>query len=112
MTFTVKLSPTFERQAKALFAKFPALKSELHEYLTVLESQAPRGEQVQRHRMIWKDRLGIKAHQIGKRGGLRVLMYFDGSSLVCPLMIYYKPDLSQPTDKEIRAAASELLELL
>jgi|GEM_PF-2142636 len=110
MTFTVSVSPTFKRQTKDLLARFPAFKAELVEYLESLERSAPRGEQVQRHRMVWKDRLGLKAYKIGKRGGLRVIMHFDGSDAVFLLMIYFKRDMAQPTDKEIKDAIAELMQ--
>jgi len=111
MTFTVRLAPSFIRQAKGILSRFPAFKPELKAYLEELEKCAPKGTQIQRNRKIWKDRLGIKSYKIGKSGGLRVLMYFDGLNLVCPIMIYYKPDLAQPTDKDIRNAIEELLNL-
>jgi mRNA-degrading endonuclease RelE of RelBE toxin-antitoxin system len=110
MTFTVKLSPTFKRQTKDVLSRYPAFKQELVDYLKSLEQSAPRGDQIQRHKMLWKDRLGLKAYKIGKRGGLRVIMYFDGSENVFLLMIYCKRDIAQPTDKEIRDAIAELMQ--
>jgi mRNA-degrading endonuclease RelE of RelBE toxin-antitoxin system len=108
MTFAVKLSPTFKRQAKEILSRYPAFKDELVNYMEALERHAPCGDQVQRHRMVWKDRLGIKAYKIGKRGGLRIIMHYDGSSAVYLLMIYCKRDIAQPTDREIQDAISEL----
>lgn len=107
--FVVTPTPTFVRQAKDILSRFPSLKPELKAYLEGLESHAPRGDQIPGHRSLWKDRLGMKAYRIGKSGGLRIIMYFDGSGEVFPAMIYFKRDIAQPTKKEIDAATAEIL---
>lgn len=108
MTFTVIPTPRFERQAKALFKKFIGFAAELENYFIDLERQAPRGDQMPRHHALWKDRLPIKCAKIGKRGGARVIMFYDGGPSVVLLMIYFKGDSESPSEADLTETVREL----
>lgn len=100
MSFDVKTTSVFERQAKRLMKKFPSLKKEMQVLISELKEEPTKGTSIGHD--CHKIRLAITSKGKGKRGGARVithLVYKDDT--VYLLSIYDKSDMENLTDKEI-----------
>jgi len=100
MSFNIKTTSVFERQAKRLVKKFSSLKEEIQELIKELKEEPEKGTSIGNN--CYKIRLGIASKRKGKSGGARVIIHVvfkDG--IVYLLSIYDKSELENLTDKEI-----------
>jgi len=91
-------TPLFTRHAKDLFKRFPSLKDELKKFFTVLEKNGPQGDRLRRIPSLWKARLGLKSHALGKSSGFRIITSHSGGEHIYPVLIYFKGDMDNPSD--------------
>lgn len=113
MSFEVKPGPTFIRQTRHILKKYPKFKDQLSDYLELLEKNGPMGDRWPKHPTLWKDRLPIKAYNIGARGGIRFAAHYNeevARDTVVPLLIYLKSEIPNPKEEMIRRAIKELEE--
>ena len=100
MSFNIKTTSVFERQAKRLVKKFSSLKEEIQELIKELKEEPEKGTSIGNN--CYKIRLGIASKRKGKSGGARVIIHVvfkDG--IVYLLSIYDKSELENLTDSEI-----------
>lgn len=107
MSFNVRTTSVFERQAKRLVKKYPSLKKEIHELIRGLKEEPEKGTPLGHN--CYKIRLSVASKGKGKSGGTRVITHaiFKGDTVFL-LSIYDKSELENITDKEIQ----ELIKLL
>ena len=72
---SIKFTPTnnFDREIKALYKKYPSLKSDITNLLKELQSNPYLGESLGSN--LYKIRIAIKSKNKGKSGGARVIDY-------------------------------------
>ena len=101
MSYSVKLSPNFEKKAKKLSRKYPSLKSELKALFEELEKNPTLG--VPLGNDMYKIRLAIASKNKGKSGGARILSFIKiMQSAVLLFAIYSKGEEDTLTDKQIK----------
>lgn len=100
MSYSVKCTTVFERQAKRLTKKYPSLKKEMHELVNVLKEEPGKGTAIGHN--CYKIRLAIASKGKGKSGGARVIAHLVFTEdTVYLLSIYDKSEIENLTDKEI-----------
>ena len=99
MNYNVRTTASFEKQAKRLKKKFPSLKTELSELISLLmkhpETGTPLGHDC------FKIRLAIASKGKGKSGGARVITLVEIRETVITLLYMY--DKSEQSDTSDRA---------
>lgn len=109
MSFKVKSTAVFEKQAKRLFKKFPSLKIELGELIQKLKEKPEQGTPIGKN--CYKIRISIASKRKGKSGGARVITNIVISRLsVYLLNIYDKSEKGSLTNKELRELLNDLQE--
>lgn len=102
----------FDRQFDALIKKFKRSKDDIEEELSSLQKNPLKGDQIPglNPLYVYKYRIGLKAYNIGKRKGLRVIYLVLENSLIL-IAIYYKGDYTSESDmqKMIRNHLKEIL---
>ncbi|TAJ08114.1 hypothetical protein DMA11_21715 [Marinilabiliaceae bacterium JC017] len=100
MSFSIKTTSVFERQAKRLMKKYPSLKKELLVLINELKEEPTKGTSIGNN--CHKIRLAIVSKGKGKSGGARVITHvvYKNNTLFL-LSIYDKSDIENLTDKEI-----------
>lgn len=107
MSYRVITIRAFDRQAKRLLKKFPSLKSELLELITVLKEEPVYGTELGSN--CFKVRLAITSKGKGKSGGARVITHFYVSEdTVILLSIYDKSEQANISDKEILSLLQQI----
>jgi mRNA-degrading endonuclease RelE of RelBE toxin-antitoxin system len=100
MSFNVKTTSVFERQAKRLIKKFPSLKDEIPKLIKELKEEPEKGTPLGHN--CYKIRLAIASKGKGKSGGARVITHLVYKDVTVYLLtIYDKSDIGNLTDKEI-----------
>ena len=100
MSYNVKTTPPFEKQAKRLKKKFPSLKTELAELVGTLMKNPETGTQLGND--CYKIRLAIASKGKGKSGGARVITLLEiKDEVVTLLYMYDKSEQSDISDKEL-----------
>ncbi|TJZ53591.1 hypothetical protein FAZ15_16270 [Sphingobacterium olei] len=100
MSYSVITIRAFDRQAKRLLKKFPSLKSELLELVTVLKEKPAYGTDLGNN--CFKVRLAMASKGKGKSGGARVITHFYVSEdTVILLSIYDKSEKASISEKQI-----------
>ncbi len=107
MSFSIKTTSVFERQAKRLMKKFPSLKKELLALINELKEEPDKGTSIGNN--CHKIRLAIASKGKGKSGGARVITHvvFKDDTLFL-LSIYDKSDIENLTDKEIQELIKQI----
>jgi len=109
MSFKVKSTAVFEKQAKRLSKKFPSLKNELGELIQKLKEKPEQGTLIGKN--CYKIRISIASKRKGKSGGARVITNIVISKLsVYLLNIYDKSEKGSLTDKELRELLNDIPE--
>jgi hypothetical protein len=104
MSFDVIPLPFFTSQLKRLVKKFPSLRQEYADLITVLEHNPEHGTPL--GNSCFKIRLAIASKGKGKRGGARVItLVMHINQAVYLLSIYDKSEQPDITDKELEALA-------
>lgn len=107
MSFEVKSTIVFERQAKRLRKKYPSLRSELYILIQELKELPNQGKPLGND--CFKIRLAIKSKGKGKSGGGRVITCVKvKKESVFLLSIYDKSEQVTISDKDLQ----ELLRLI
>lgn len=108
MSFRVKLSENFIKEAKRLSKKYPSLKGELALLGAQLASSPVLGTSLGND--VYKIRIAVRSKGRGKSGGARVITFVKISEeIVLLLSIYDKGQKSTITESEIKALLKEFL---
>ena len=84
--------PEFERSLKRLNKKYPSLKADYKAFLKELEENPKIGDEIFPN--CRKARIAIKSKGKGKRGGARVVFYFEiVEDIIILLFIYDKTEM-------------------
>lgn len=67
--------PEFEREIKRLNKKYGSLKEDFIHFIELTEQKGPQG--IPLGNGLFKARMSVKSKGKGKRGGLRVISYFE-----------------------------------
>lgn len=108
MSFEIRLSENFKKEAKRLSKKYPSIKNEIG-FLAKELSENPKigiclGNDV------YKIRLSIKSKSKGKSGGARVITFVKTNiETVMLLSIYSKGERATLTDSEIKNLLKDFL---
>ncbi|NKI91121.1 type II toxin-antitoxin system RelE/ParE family toxin [Hymenobacter artigasi] len=107
MSFAIKLTPAFARDAKRLSKKFRSLPNDLDSIILQLREQPQSGTPIGHH--CYKIRLAIASKGGGKSGGARLITYVQVvNETVFLLALYDKSEQSSVSDQQVLA----LLDLL
>lgn len=111
MKVIVKITKSFQRQAKPLLKKYPSLTKELLQLEKELSENPKLGKPIGHDS--YKIRIAVKSKGKGKSGGLRVISHLDtelvgfieqvGEKITVNLIsIYDKSETASITDKELK----------
>ncbi len=107
MSYSVKLTHTFEKNLKRLVKKYPSLKNEYINLIEGLKNQAVQG--VHLGKQCYKIRIGIASKGKGKSGGARIITnVVDSQSTVYLLTIYDKSEKDSLKNKELEELLQDL----
>jgi len=73
MDYNITPAPSFNRQLKNILKKYPLIKTDLKKYLKNLKQHLP-GDRIPGYSGLVKDRIALKPYNIGKKGGLRIIL--------------------------------------
>ena len=107
MSYAVKTTGTFEKQARRLIKKYPSLTEDLLKLIESLKIDPKQGKPLGADS--YKIRLSIRSKGKGKSGGSRVIthvVFVD--SIVYLLAIYDKSEQESLTDKELSQLLKEI----
>jgi mRNA-degrading endonuclease RelE of RelBE toxin-antitoxin system len=100
MSYNVFTIAYFDKQLKRLIKKYPSLKTEFSELLSLLKTDPIQGVSIGNG--CYKLRLSIASKGKGKSGGARVITYVAiTESSVFLLSIYDKSEQEDISDKEL-----------
>jgi mRNA-degrading endonuclease RelE of RelBE toxin-antitoxin system len=101
MSYNVKLTPNFKKQAKRLSKKYNSLPSDLAKLFDQLAQNPQMGNPLGKN--IYKVRMSITSKGRGKSGGARIITYYQkGEKDILLLTIYNKGMKDSITDKELQ----------
>lgn len=107
MSFSVRTTPNFDREAKRLARKRPSLAADLRKLFAQLAEDPTTG--ISLGGDTYKIRLAIISLGKGKSGGARVMTYVQVVDEVVYLFsIYHKGERSTLSDKEIKELLKEV----
>lgn len=107
MSYSVGVSPTFQKKAKRLVKKYASLKEELLDLVALLEQDPEQGTPIGKH--CFKIRLSINSKGGGKSGGARVITcVIHVQRKVEMLTIYDKSEQGTLTAKELEMLLAEV----
>jgi len=102
MTFDVIATPKFKKDLKSLAKKYPSIKKEFSELITLLENDPKQGDPLGHH--CYKIRMAIASKGKGKSGGARIITYVHiVAHTVYLLSIYDKSDRESISDNELKS---------
>lgn len=108
MSFEIRLSENFKKEAKRLSKKYPSIKNEIG-FLAKELSENPRIG-ISLGNDVYKIRLSIKSKGKGKSGGARVITFVKTDiETVMLLSIYSKGERATLTDSEIKNLLKDFL---
>ena len=107
MSYSIKLSSRFQREAKKLIKKYTSLLSELNELRTNLQENPVQGTPIAHG--CYKIRISIASKGKGKSGGARVItyVYVEGKTIYL-LAIYDKSEQESISNKELKSLLKEI----
>ena len=109
MSYNVKITRHFEREAKPLIKKYASLKGELNDLGENLSKNPEMGIPLGNN--LYKIRLAIASKGKGKRGGARVITYLKTEQgNVYLLSIYDKGERDTISDNEIQTILESEIE--
>ncbi|MEO6694956.1 MAG: hypothetical protein ABIY50_10140 [Ignavibacteria bacterium] len=113
MTYEIRTTEKFERQAKRLTKKFPSLKNELAQLGENLSEDPIQGTSL--GKSFFKIRLAIKSKGKGKSGGARVITYLIFNKLkmgkvdrIYMTAIYDKSEFESISNKDLEQIISDI----
>lgn len=96
MSYSIKVSSSFAKEAKRLAKKYPSFKKDYEIFLESLQENPLQGDELTPG--IRKIRMAIKSKGKGKSGGARVITYNviaeQHNGIIALLLIYDKSDFS------------------
>lgn len=105
--------PCFNRQLDSILNKFKLSKDDVEKELSSLQENPSRGNQIPglNPLFVYKYRIGLKAYNIGKRSGLRVIYLVLDNSVMILIAVYYKGDYTSESKMQemIRNHLKEVL---
>ena len=102
MSYKVDTITLFNKQAKRLSRKYPSLKNDLSELISILAQEPTLGVALGNN--FYKIRLAITAKAKGKSGGARVITYVKVMATTVYLSaIYDKSEISSISDRELKS---------
>ena len=100
MSYKIEITSYFKKQAKRLLKKYPSLKIELSELVSILELDPIQGDAIGNG--CYKVRIAIASKGKGKSGGARVITNFViADHTVYLLSIYDKSEKDNLSNKEL-----------
>ncbi len=100
MSYKVKTTDVFEKQAKRLIKKYTSLKSELLLLVKELKENPEQGTAIGKN--CFKIRIGIASKGQGKTGGARIIANIVVTdATIYLLLIYDKSEKENLTDREL-----------
>lgn len=106
MSYSIELSPNFQKEAKKLSKKYASLKAELAGLFTLLQDNPTTG--ISLGNGIYKIRIAIASKGKGKSGGARVMSFVKVTGTTVLLFsIYDKSDKDSISSTEIEALLKE-----
>jgi mRNA-degrading endonuclease RelE of RelBE toxin-antitoxin system len=107
MSYSVRTTPNFDREAKRLAKKWPSLGADLKKLFAKLAEEPTTGTSLGGD--IYKIRLSRTSLGKGKSGGARVMTYVQVVDKVVYLFsIYHKGERSTLSDREIKELLKEI----
>jgi len=107
MSFEVKLSSNFEKEAKWLVKKYASLREEIEEVMSSLAINPNQGDSIGKN--CYKIRLSITSKGKGKSGGARVITNIAVfKNVVYLLSIYDKSDMDNISDTDLKRMLKQL----
>ena len=107
MSFEVRTIPSFEKDFKKLFKKYPSLKLDLLKLINQLEVDPYMGTSIGKD--FFKVRISISSKGKGKSGGARIITCVKIIKQVIFLSaIYDKSEKSNITDSELKLLANQI----
>ncbi len=104
MSYNVIPTPDFKKLFKRLYKKYPSLKSDLQELISILEEKPDSGTALGHN--IYKIRMAISSKGKGKSGGARVITFLITDDREVYLVYIYDKSQLENLSKE------QILELL
>ena len=102
MSYKVDTITLFDKQAKRLSRKYPSLKNDLSDLISILAREPTLGVALGNN--FYKIRLAITAKAKGKSGGARVITYVKVMATTVYLSaIYDKSEISSLSDRELKS---------
>ena len=110
MTYDVHLADTFQKSIKALKKKYPHVKDDLLSPIKTLEEEPSAGDPISGwNKEVWKVRVASSDVKKGKRGGYRLIYFWEaGEKKVYLLVAYFKGEKAEITKKEIEPLLKKL----
>ena len=100
MSYNVRLSDNFKREAKRLIKKYRSLKVELAELMEELEENPKQGILITTD--IYKIRMAVKSKGRGKSGGVRILTFInEDKQKILLFSIFDKSEKDNLSQKQI-----------
>lgn len=100
MSYSIEITALFEKQIKRLTKKFPSLKKEYSQLLTLLQQNPRHGTAIGNN--CYKIRLAIASKGKGKSGGARVITHVQiTKTTIYLLSIYDKSEQSDIADNDL-----------
>lgn len=108
MSFEIRLSENFKKEAKRLSKKYPSIKNEIGFLAKELSENPKIG--ISLGNDVYKIRLSIKSIGKGKSGGARVITFVKTDiETIMLLSIYSKGERATLTDSEIKNLLKDFL---
>jgi mRNA-degrading endonuclease RelE of RelBE toxin-antitoxin system len=102
MNYNIEITNLFEKQLKRLAKKFPSIKTEFAQLVTMLKQNPEQGTSI--GGSCYKIRIAIASKGKGKSGGARIITYIQiTQSKVYLLSIYDKSEQSSITNNELKS---------
>ena len=94
MTYDVHLADTFQKSIKALKKKYPHVKDDLLSQIETLEKDPSAGDPIPGwNQEVWKVRVASSDVKKGKRGGYRLIYFWEAGPLTCQGLSRFSPAL-------------------
>jgi mRNA-degrading endonuclease RelE of RelBE toxin-antitoxin system len=101
MSYSIEVSALFEKQIKRLSKKFPSVKKEYSDLITLLKQNPVQGTAIGNN--CYKIRFAIASKGKGKSGGARIITHLKiTQTKIYLLSIYDKSEQSDITDNDLK----------
>jgi len=101
MNYDIEVTTFFTRQLKRLYKKYPSIKTEFAELVSILKDNPRQGQHI--GNSCYKIRLAIASKPAGKSGGARVITHIQIiKRKVYMLSIYDKSEHVDVTESDIK----------